>query len=142
MSRALATIDGVTMPLESATVSVLDRGFLYGDSVFETLRTYSGAPFLLGRHLDRLARSAEIVGIAGVSSDVLGGEVRRTLAAADNVESVVRVTVTRGDGAFGLGPWLATRPRRFVLVTPFTPFPPEMYEDGIGAVTVRSGHAA
>ena len=54
----IAVVDGLTSPLAEAKVSVQDRGFLYGDSVFETLRTYDGVPFALGRHLKRLARSA------------------------------------------------------------------------------------
>ena len=49
-SNRIAVVDGVTSPLEEATVRVLDRGFLYGDSVFETLRTYGGRPFATSEH--------------------------------------------------------------------------------------------
>src|SRR2546428_326692 len=56
--RRLVSIDGKIAAPEEATVSVYDRGFLYGDAVFETLRTYDGVPFAAGEHAARLARSA------------------------------------------------------------------------------------
>lgn len=56
-------IDGSRVAPEHAKVSVYDRGFLYGDTVFETIRTYGGAPFALDEHLARLARSAAKVAI-------------------------------------------------------------------------------
>lgn len=137
---ALATIDGETMPLERASVGILDRGFLYGDSVFETLRTYSRAPFLLSRHVDRLERSAELVAIdIGVTRTVLEEEVLRTLRAADNDESYVRITITRGAGRPGLAPSLATGPRRIVLVMPLEQPARTLFDEGIRAVTVRAG---
>ena len=50
-------LDGKLLPAEEARISTLDHGFLYGDSVYETVRTFRRVPFLLGRHLDRLQRS-------------------------------------------------------------------------------------
>ena len=132
-------IDGVLRPLERATVSVTDRGFLYGDSVFETLRTYGGEPFALDRHLERLERSAARVHIdLPVSKDELGGEIRHAVLGAGNAESYVRVTVTRGSGELGLDPALAGAPLRVILVTPLAPPEATLYETGISAIT----HAA
>ncbi len=51
----LVMIDGRILDPEDAKVSVFDRGFLYGDAVFETIRTYGGVPFALDRHLERLS---------------------------------------------------------------------------------------
>jgi len=136
----LATIDGKTVPIERATIGVLDRGFLYGDSVFETLRTYAGTPFLLGRHLQRLERSAAIVGIdPSAPIRVFEEEVLRTLAAAANDESYVRITVTRGSGELGLDPSTSMGARRIVLVMPLKPLPGEIYQAGLRTVTVASG---
>jgi hypothetical protein len=59
----LACVDGQLLAPEEAKVSVYDRGFLYGDSVFETIRTYGGRPFALDEHVRRLERSSELVGI-------------------------------------------------------------------------------
>lgn len=133
-------IDGSLVPLEQASVSVLDRGFLYGDSVFESLRTYAAKPFALDRHLARLQRSAERVKIrVPVSLAVLAEEVQRGLAALGASESYVRLTLTRGTGrALGLDPELSSAPLRVILITPFSPPPRELYEQGAFAITFRS----
>src|SRR5688500_20323014 len=92
-------IDGRPMAAESATVSVFDRGFLYGDSVFEALRTYGGRPFALDRHLARLAESAARVFIdLPVSIEQIGREVASAIVGAGNAESYVRLTLTREIG--------------------------------------------
>lgn len=79
----LVSIDGVIHRPEEARVSVYDRGFLYGDSVFETIRTYGGEPFALEEHLARLERSAERIAIAlPIPRDELGREVVALLRAA------------------------------------------------------------
>ncbi len=137
MSR-VASIDGVIHAPDDARVSVYDRGFLYGDSVFETLRTYGGEPFALADHLARLARSAAMIGITmPITAADLAIEVRLAVRAARDDESYVRVTITRGTGALGLDPGLARDPLRVILVEPFTPPPAALYRDGVRAVTTR-----
>jgi branched-chain amino acid aminotransferase len=136
MSGRAAMIDGILSPLERATVSVLDRGFLYGDSVFETMRTYRGSPFALDRHLARLERSAGLVHIdLPVPLDVLSREIIDAVRATQNVESYVRVMITRGAGELGLAPAPGLRALRIVIVTPLTTPDAELYEKGISAVT-------
>jgi branched-chain amino acid aminotransferase len=133
-------IDGRIVPPEQAVVSVFDRGFLYGDSVFESLRTYGGVPFALGDHLARLERSAARVLIAlPVSVAVLHDEIMAALASHGSAESYVRLTLTRGVGrALGLDPELAERPLRVVFVSTLSPPPAELYERGIAAITFRA----
>src|SRR5215471_17438338 len=115
----IALIDGIQRAPEQAVVSVYDRGFLYGDSVFETIRTYGGAPYALGEHLARLARSVERVAmVLPVPLEALAQEVHRGLSAAQNPESYVRLMISRGVGPMGLDPDLAQAPSRFVLVEP------------------------
>lgn len=130
-------IDGRPMPPESAQVSVFDRGFLYGDSVFETLRTYGGRPYALDRHLARLEASAARVFIElPVSLEQLGREIESAIVGAGNPESYVRLTVTRGVGeALGLDPVLARHALRVVIVTPLQPPPAEVYRHGASAIT-------
>jgi branched-chain amino acid aminotransferase len=133
-----ASIDGVLHAPEEARVSVYDRGFLYGDSVFETIRTYGGEPFALGEHLARLGRSALKIGFElPISATDLALEVRRAVRAARNDESYVRVTVTRGSGPLGLDPALARAPLRVILVEPLAPPPAALYREGARAVTTR-----
>jgi branched-chain amino acid aminotransferase len=133
-------IDGRPMAAESATVSVFDRGFLYGDSVFEALRTYGGRPFSLDRHLARLAQSAARVFIElPVSIEQIGREVASAIVGAGNAESYVRLTLTRGVGeSMGLDPGLSRHPLRVVIVTPLKSPPPDTYLDGVGVVTYRT----
>jgi branched-chain amino acid aminotransferase len=142
MGRAVM-IDGSRVPLEQATVSVFDRGFLYGDSVFETIRTYGGRPFELDRHLSRLARSSGAVFIdLPVSTEVLAREIGECIQAAGNAESYVRVMLTRGSGELGIDPALSAGALRVIIVAPLQPPPEEAYNAGIGAVTFATRRVA
>jgi branched-chain amino acid aminotransferase len=132
-------LDGQRCPPAEATVSVFDRGFLYGDSVFETLRTYAGRPFELQEHLCRLERSAERVFIPlPLSRAELGAEVLAAIEAAGNPESYVRLMITRGQGPLGLDPGLAERPLRAIIVQPLQAPPAEQYAAGIDAISYRT----
>ena len=133
----LVNLDGRLLPPEQALVPVLDRGFLYGDSVYEVLRTYGGAPFALGPHLGRLERSAARLWLQLPAREQIEREVARTLAAAGNAESYVRVIVTRGEGRFGLAPASGGEPRLVVLVRPLDPIPPALYQTGLHLAVVR-----
>src|SRR5882672_4960419 len=139
----IALVNGELLSPDQAVISVYDRGFLYGDSVFETIRTYGGRPFALAEHIARLARSAERVLLTlPVSPETMAAEVLRGLEAARNPESYVRVMITRGTGPLGLDPDLAEHPSRVVLVEPLVAPPLEAYRDGIAALFVRTSRAA
>jgi branched-chain amino acid aminotransferase len=145
LSGRIVSIDGVLLPPDQASVSVYDRGFLYGDAVFEVLRTYGGRPFALGEHLGRLRRSAERVFITlPVDDATLAREVDATIAAARGDapgESYVRIVVTRGSGPLSLDPDTATHPLRVVLLQPVVPPPHDAYVRGIAVVTVATRRA-
>ncbi|APR85509.1 Branched-chain amino acid aminotransferase [Minicystis rosea] len=139
----LASIDGILRQPEEATVSVYDRGFLYGDSVFETIRTYGGEPYALAEHMARLERSAARVGIdMPIPAADFAMEVRVAVRAARNPESYARAMLTRGAGPVGLDPALAVAPLRVVLVEPLVTPPAALYRDGVKVVTVRTERAA
>lgn len=132
-------IDGQLRPPGAQHISVFDRGFLYGDSVFETLRTYGGVPFELREHMDRLARSASLVFIElPVPLAALEAEVLAAIDAAGNPESYARVMVTRGQGQLGLDPSLAERASRVIIVQPLSRPAEHHYTDGIAAITYRT----
>ncbi len=134
----ITSIDGTLTPPDEARVSVYDRGFLYGDSVFETVRTYGGEPFALAEHMARLERSAARVGIAmPIPAADFGMEIRVAVRAARNPESYARAMLSRGSGPVGLDPALAGAPLRVVLVEPLAPLPAGHYRDGVAVVTVR-----
>jgi len=132
-------IQGARRTPEDSFVSVLDRGFLYGDSVFETLRTYNGSPFALDEHLERLEQSASRVFIElPLPLDELKAEVVRAVGESAFAECYVRVMITRGVGALGLDPGLAVDPTRVLIVAPLKPPPLEAYRDGIRVISFQT----
>jgi len=141
---ALVSLDGVIMPAAEAKVSVFDRGFLYGDSVFEVLRTYRGVPFGLDEHLARLARSAERAMIPlPVPLATFAREIQEALAAANQPESYLRIILSRGTGSeLGLSPRLGKKPLRAILVLELPALRTEMYERGIGVITFPTQRVA
>jgi branched-chain amino acid aminotransferase len=145
VSGRVIAIDGAILTPEQATVSVYDRGFLYGDAVFEVLRTYDGRPFAVDEHLARLRRSAERVFITlPVDDATLRREVDAALAAArrdPSRESYVRIVVTRGSGPLSLDPDTATHPLRVILVEPVVPPPRDAYVNGIALASVSARRA-
>src|SRR5262245_1795112 len=111
-------VDGVITDAANAMVPVLDRGFLYGDGVYEVAITAGGHVVDLGPHLDRLARSAERIALVRPPRAEIERAIADTLAAAGagTDGAYVRVIVTRGAGEMGLDPALADRPRLVVIV--------------------------
>lgn len=93
---ALACLNGAIMPPESATVPIWDRGFLFGDSIYEVYRLYGGRAWLEGAHTARLIRSLREVEIEGVDVDRLRDRVGRTVAESGVREGTVYVQITRG----------------------------------------------
>ena len=125
-------VNGQAVPPEDARVSVFDRGFLYGDSVYEVIRTYGGIPFEVDAHVTRLAASAAHIGMTlPVSLATLTDEISAAVAVPDHPESYVRVVITRGAGPIGLDPNLAVDPVRVLLVQPLPAPTPEQYAEGV-----------
>jgi branched-chain amino acid aminotransferase len=129
-------IDGRVLPPEEAKISIFDRGFLYGDSVFETVGTVGGRLFALEEHLTRLAGSAERVRLTLPPRALIEQAIHQTVAAAGNAESRVRVIVTRGAGQMDLDPTTAEQPNLVVIVQPIGGPPPEAYERGVAVEIV------
>jgi branched-chain amino acid aminotransferase len=122
------------VPGRRATISALDRGFVYGDGLFETVRTYAGEPFGLAAHLRRLARSARVFRIPFDGSPAHWlPRVRRVLRANDllTVDAAVRLTVSRGAGPFGIIPSKSLRPTTMMLATPVDARVPEAQRRGV-----------
>lgn len=128
---SVVNLNGTITPADQARISVFDRGFLYGDSVYEVIRTYSGKPFAIERHLDRLERSAGRLSIPLPTREEMLQQLRRTLDAAENDESYCRIIVTRGSGPLTLDPTTAENPATLIFVKKYEPFPSWMYEKGV-----------
>ena len=134
-------IDGAFV--ERPTISVFDRGFLYGDSVFETTRSYGGAAFRLPEHLARLSWSAEKLGfdLPLTVADMVGevsALLRLVRERQPGGEWVLRLMVTRGEGPFGLDPSGAHDPRRILFMQPLRPLDPRLYRDGVAVLSVST----
>ena len=135
-------VDGERRTPERAVVSVYDRGFLYGDSVFEVVRTYGGKPFGLEDHVARLHASAHKLAMhlpwteAQLVDELLGA-----VKEAGFPESYLRVVVTRGTGPLGLDPDLAGTPTRVVLVHPLHLPERTVYADGVALYVVDAPRA-
>lgn len=134
--RALVWMDGAPIAAAAARVPVLDRGFLYGDSVYEVTRAFGGVAFALEEHLERLERSAKSLFITPPLRSELRYAVVETLRQSGLEDAYVRIVVTRGAGEIGLDPAVADTPRLVVIVKPATPPPPEAYRDGVKVAIV------
>ncbi len=146
----VVNLDGTLVRPSEARVSVFDRGFLYGDSVYEVIRTYGGRPFELEAHLARLRHSAGRIGLVPKwDAARSAAEIGRTLEAARGVdapdpaaapwnvgERYVRLVMTRGAGEIGLDPALAVDPVALVIVQPVHGPPARAYADGVAAAFV------
>lgn len=100
-------------------ISPLDLGFIFGASVYETLRTYGNRPFMLGRHLKRLRESADSLRIVvNLSDEELVSRVEDTLAAANNPECVIRIIVSEGIGKIDYGVDAAPEPTVVIIAKP------------------------
>lgn len=108
-------VDGDLVSESDATVSVRDRGFLYGDAVFETVRVYGGTVFEWEAHERRLRQSAERLGFAEAVPEDLHERVHETLSANDLSEAYVRLSVSRGTQPRGLTPDAAVDPTVVIL---------------------------
>src|SRR3974390_654464 len=98
-------IGGKLYEKSDAKISVFDHGLLYGDGVFEGIRSYSGKVFRLQQHVDRLYDSAQAIGLKiPISREEMSRAIEDTLAVNKRVDAYIRVVVTRGAGSLGPDP--------------------------------------
>ncbi|MBI3805159.1 MAG: aminotransferase class IV [Nitrospirae bacterium] len=122
---------------EEAKVSVFDRGFLYGDGLFETFRAYHGRIFLLSQHLERLAQGADRLALPLPTPSEIETILYQTLEKNGLEEALLRLTLTRGEGEGGFDPERCEHPTLLVTARPFTGHPPERYRNGVTAAIVQ-----
>ncbi len=135
-------VDGVLSAAADAKVSALDRGFLYGDSAFEVMRTYGGRAFCERQHLERLERSCERLRIPpAIERVVLRERIARAVRESKLSECYVRVAITRGVGPLGIRLPKAPRPTVLVYALPLEVPDASFYRDGIEVGLVHVGRA-
>ena len=120
MKRSICFLNGHYVDVERAVIRATDRGFLYGEGLFETWRTYRGRPFAVAEHVARLARSARALGIpfdAGEDWEARTVELARRNGVSDTA-SIVRLTITRGSGPLQLAAPRTSHATRLLLLRP------------------------
>jgi len=132
-------VNGQLADSAHATISVFDHGFLYGEGVYETIRTYNGEPFLFDRHMQRLRASAAMIMLdVPLPDEEYLQRVIETMQAArlgraetgDVAEAYIRILHTRGIGDLTYDPAATPHPSIVVIVKPLPVTPPSQYEQG------------
>ena len=135
---ATVNVNGRITGDREAVVSVFDHGFLYGEGIYETMRTYNGRPFLYDRHMRRLRRSAQMMSLTvPFTDDELAGRIRETVTAAGLTgEAYIRVLVTRGVGELTYDLRATPTPSTVIIVKTHVEPPPDVYTQGVRVVIV------
>jgi branched-chain amino acid aminotransferase len=133
---ATVNVNGRIFDQEHAVISVFDHGFLYGEGVYETLRTYNGQPFLFERHMKRLRTSAEMLVLNVPLGDTdIDARFRDTMSVAGlgpgGGEAYIRILVTRGIGELTYDPATCPTSSVVVIVKPHVDAPAEWIERGV-----------
>ena len=132
-----AWIDGKMVDFKDAKVSIFNRGFLYGDGLFESMRSYNGKIFKPEEHLARLYRSLGAIDIKiPYLKEEITGALYRLLRANGLRDAYIRINVTRGEGRLAIGSRGIFKPTVIIFAKPLTPYPKGMYEKGINAKVV------
>jgi branched-chain amino acid aminotransferase len=140
---ATVNVNGTVFDQEHAMISVFDHGFLYGEGVYETLRTYNGQPFLFDRHMRRLRNSAGMLDLPlPLSNEEIGRRFLETVKAAglgtapDN-EAYIRLLVTRGVGELTYDPAATPNPSFVVIVKRQVDPSPAEFDQGVTVALVE-----
>jgi len=132
-------INGKLYPKQDAKISVYDHGLLYGDGVFEGIRSYGGRVFKLAEHLDRLWDSARAICLeVPIGKQEMAKAIVDTLETNGLKDGYIRVVVTRGCGTLGLGPERCSDPQVIIITDHIELYPPELYEQGLQIITAST----
>ena len=128
-------LNGKIIPDAEGNISSGDRGFLYGDGIYETLRSYDGKLFKLAEHLERMRHSAEQLRISFSYTNADIGEKTDELIEKNRSQNAyIRITLSRGTGGGRLQMDDNIKPTTLIQVKPFTPYDKKLYEEGMSLV--------
>ncbi len=132
-------LNGKMVGKDEAVISVFDHGLLYGDGVFEGIRSYDLLVFKLKEHIDRLYRSAEAIELkVPMTKADMTKAVLETLKANGLKNAYVRLVVTRGGGDLGLDPRKCKVPTVFIIADKIALYPEEFYKNGLAIITAKT----
>ena len=133
--NSVVNINGEIQTPENAKISVFDRGFLYGDSIYEVTLTYNKVPFLLDDHYDRLWQSAEKMNMPMIfSREELSAEIQKVIDELNEDRIYIRLIITRGEGAMGLDPNLSSKHNLIVIGKKLPENPSWWYTKGVDVI--------
>jgi len=135
MHNALVNVNGEIMKGDKASISVFDRSYLYGDSLYEVVRTYEGVPFYMDEHLDRLRNSTKLARMHVTQTmDELKHEMQKTIDAfleqSGNVDAYCRIVLSRGAGQIGFSEKCVSKSLFTIIVKPIQSPTREALEKG------------
>lgn len=132
-------VAGTLYDKDDAKVSVYDHGLLYGDGVFEGIRSYAGKVFRMEAHLDRLWDSAKAIWLQiPMTKAEMAKAIEDTLAVNGIKDGYIRVVVTRGAGTLGLDPNRCSNPQVIIITDHIALYPEEIYQKGLEIITVST----
>lgn len=130
-------INGKFLSQRQANISVFDHGLLYGDGVFEGIRTYNGRVFMLEEHINRLFNSAKAIALElPMTKARLMKAVVDTCKVNRAMDGYVRLIVTRGVGTLGLNPFTCAKPQVIIIAGSIQLYPQKLYDEGLSIITV------
>lgn len=139
MSDILINYNGTIAPGNKTLVSPLDRGFLFGDSIYETTIARGEKILFLPEHLKRLDQSADILRMQVTQTHQwITEQVMKTLAAAKLKSSLVRIVITRGDDQINLSPTEGVKTNCFIFVKELKAYPNTWYDDGVNFIIAKT----
>jgi branched-chain amino acid aminotransferase len=139
--QATVNVNGRVFDQEHAMISVFDHGFLYGEGVYETLRTYGGRPFLFERHMRRLRQSASMLSLdVPLTNEQIAARFAETMTAAglgeNDREAYIRILVTRGVGDLSYDPAACPDASVVVIVKPHLELEDDIVNRGVKVALV------
>lgn len=135
-STKLVSINGKLYPPEEAKISVFDRGFLYGDAVYEVARSYGRVFFELEAHIERMFQSAEMISMdLQKSQQAYIDEIYKVYSHVKENDMYMRIQITRGEGTIGLSTKNAEKPNVVIYIRTLEATPAEYYSRGVSIVT-------
>ena len=128
-------LNGKIISDADANISSADRGFLYGDGIYETLRSYNGKPFKLADHLERMRDSARQLKISfDYTNADIGERINELLENNHTQDAYIRITLSRGSGGGRLQMDDNIEPTTLIQLKPFSPYDSKLYDEGMSLV--------
>ncbi len=131
--------DGKFVDRDEAKISIFDHGVLYGDGVFEGIRSYNRIVFRLNEHIDRLYESADAIRLKiPISKEEFTGKIIEALKVNSLDDAYIRAVVTRGIGDLGLDPRKCPNPMIFIIADKIKLYPEDFYKKGLPIIISKT----